>query len=213
MMIKDKKEFLINQLERSNYIKSSAVKKAFKKIPRENFIPKSKEEYAYADTPLSIGSGQTISAPHMIAIMIEALDLNPGLKVLEIGTGSGYHAALVSEIVKDQGHVYTIERYESLAQKARENLEKAGVQNVTVVVGDGSKGLEEYQPYNRIYVTCAAPSIPEPLKNQLNDPGIILIPVGRTYCELVKYEKQEGKETSSNLGGCAFVPLIGTYGH
>jgi protein-L-isoaspartate(D-aspartate) O-methyltransferase len=212
-MISEKKKYLINHLEKSNYIKSVQVKKAFEKVPREQFIPEVQEEYAYADTPLSIGSGQTISAPHMIAIMVEALDLSPGLKVLEIGTGSGYHAAIVSRIIKDDGHVYSIERYTELADKARNNLDKAGIENVTVEVGDGSKGLSKYQPYDRIYVTCAAPSIPNPYMQQLNDPGIILIPVGRTYCELVKFEKQQGKVTSKNLGGCAFVPLIGKYGH
>lgn len=212
-MIENKKEFLINHLVNSNYIKSKEVKKAFQKVPRERFLPKSKEEYAYADTPLSIGSGQTISAPHMIAIMVEALDIKPGLKILEIGTGSGYHAAIVSQLVKDEGHVYTVERHESLADEARKNLEDADIKNVTVEVGDGSKGLPKYQPYDRIYVTCAAPSIPEPLKDQLNDPGIILIPVGNMYSQLIKFELKNGKTSSQNLGGCAFVPLIGEYGH
>lgn len=212
-MLDEKKEFLINHLKNGNYIKSPEVEKAFQDVARETFLPKTMQEYAYSDSPLAIGNGQTISAPHMIAIMVEALDLEPGLKVLEIGTGSGYHAAIVSQIIKEKGHVYTVERHESLANKAKNNLEKAGINNVTVKVDDGSKGLSKYQPYDRIYVTCAAPSIPKPYKDQLNDPGIILIPVGSLYCELIKFEKKHGKTWSKKLGDCAFVPLIGEYGH
>lgn len=213
LKMKEKKEYLLNHLEKSGYIKSAEVKQAFETVDRENFIPDQLREHAYADTPLSIGSGQTISAPHMIAIMVEALDLRKGSNVLEIGTGSGYHAAIVSHIIGSEGHVYTIERYEDLAEKARHHLNTAGIENVTVEVGDGSKGLKKYQPYDYIYVTCAAPKIPEPYKEQLNDPGIILIPVGRMYCELVKYEKKNGQVSEKTLGGCAFVPLIGEYGH
>ncbi len=211
--LKEKKHHLVEHLERSGVISSSRLKQAFLSVAREEFIPDHLRDHAYADNPLSIGSGQTISAPHMVAIMVEALDLKPGLKILEIGTGSGYHAAIVSHIVGSSGHVYSIERYESLAENARKNLKDAGIDNVTVVIGDGSKGCEQYQPYDRIYVTCAAPEIPKPYKNQLNDPGIILIPVGRMYCELVKYELKNGEVSEKNLGGCAFVPLIGEYGH
>jgi len=212
-MNSEKIEYLVNKLEQLGYIKSDIVKKAFLQIPREEFVPENLKNSAYVDSPLEIGSGQTISAPHMIAIMCEELHLKNGQKVLEIGTGSGYHAAIVSKIIGDSGHVYSIERYETLANKARSNLKKVNIENVTVEVGDGSEGLKKYQPYDRIYVTCAAPEIPRPLIDQLNDPGILLIPVGRMFCELKKFEKKNGRDSTKNLGGCAFVPLVGKYGH
>lgn len=212
-MANEKKKTLIQELEQNRYLQSQPVKKAFKKISREQFIPEQLREHAYVDMPLFIGNGQTISAPHMIAIMIEELELKPGLKVLEIGTGSGYHAALVSQIIGPEGHVYSIERFEKLAEQAKINLENANIENVTVKQGDGSLGLSNYQPYDRIFVTCAAPSIPQPLKDQLDDPGILLIPVGKTFCQLVKYKKENGMESSKNLMGCSFVPLVGEFGH
>ena len=204
---------LVKKLEKSNYIKSNIVKKAFLEVPRELFIPLKIKSRAYIDTPMEIGSGQTISAPHMIAIMCEELDLKPGQKILEIGTGSGYHAAIVSKIIGKKGHVYSIERHENLAEKAINNIKKADIKNVTVEFGDGSEGLPKYKPYDRIYVTCAAPEIPKPLIDQLNDPGKLLIPVGRMFCELKKFEKKYGKTFTKNLGGCAFVPLVGKHGH
>jgi len=149
----------------------------------------------------------------MIAFMIEELELKPGLKDLEIGTGFGYHAALVSQIIGPEGHVYSIERFEKLAEQAKINLENANIENVTVKQGDGSLGLSNYQPYDRIFVTCAAPAIPQPLKDQLDDSGILLIPVGKTLCHLVKYKKEKGMESSKNLMGCSFVPLVGEFGH
>jgi len=213
VMFEERRKKLVNNLEQVGYIKSNIVKKAFLQVPREEFVPERMKNSAYVDTPLEIGSGQTISAPHMIAIMCEELDLQSKNKVLEIGTGSGYHAAIVAKIVGDFGHVYSIERYENLADKARDNLKKTGIKNVSLEVGDGSEGLEKYQPYDRIYVTCAAPDIPEPLLDQLGDPGILLIPVGKMFCELKKVEKKNGKILTKNLCGCAFVPLIGKYGH
>jgi protein-L-isoaspartate(D-aspartate) O-methyltransferase len=171
------------------------------------------KNYAYADTPLDIGNGQTISAPHMVAIMCEELDIQKDQKILEIGAGSGYHAAIVAKIVGGKGHVYTIERFEGLAKNAEENLKKAEIKNVTVEIGDGSEGLEKYQLYDIIYVTCAAPDIPKPLIDQLKDPGKLMVPVGNTICTLILLEKNQGKITKKNLGGCTFVPLVGKYGH
>ncbi len=210
---KNKRINLAEKLERLNYIKMDIVKNAFLEVPRENFVPDRVKNRAYIDSPMEIGSGQTISAPHMIAIMCEELDLKPGQKILEIGTGSGYHAAIISNIIGEKGHVYSIERYENLAERARNNLKNANIKNVTVEVGDGSGGLAEYQPYDRIYVTCAAPDIPKPLIDQLKDPGKLLIPVGRMFCELKRFEKKDGKTSTKSLGGCAFVPLVGKYGH
>ena len=203
---------LVERLKRHGYIKSREVEEAFLSVPRERFVPEENERFAYADTPLEIGYGQTISAPHMIAIMCEHLELRKGLKVLEVGAGSGYHAGIVARIVGREGHVYTIERIGELARMARENLKKVGIENVTVVEGDGSLGLPEFAPYDRIYVTCAAPSIPKPLEEQLKVDGIILIPVGRAFCTLIKGRKtKEGLETEE-ICGCAFVPLVGKYG-
>ncbi len=212
-MFKTSREQLVNRLMREGYIKSDNVKKAFLAVPRENFVPEPLKMQAYVDRPLEIGNGQTISAPHMVAIMCEALDVYEGQKILEIGAGSGYHAAIVSQIVGKTGHVYTIERFEYLAKRAQENLKHTGITNVTVEVGDGSEGLRTYEPYDRIYVTCAAPSVPQPLIDQLKDLGKLLIPVGSMYCELQLLEKKGEKILSENLGGCVFVPLVGKYGH
>lgn len=204
---------LVNKLKRENRIHTKEVEKAFLEIPREMFVQDSLKNYAYVDTPLEIGNGQTISAPHMVAIMVEALDLKIGQRVLEIGAGSGYHAAIVSKLVGKDGHVYTIERYESLAGFAKKNLINAGIKNVTVETGDGSEGLPRSAPYERIYVTCAAPNIPHPLIEQLKDRGKLIIPVGKMICELELIEKKSDKIIKKNLGGCAFVPLVGKHGY
>jgi len=213
MNFEEEKIKLVNKLKREGRIYSKEIELAFLRINRELFIPKSQERYAYVDSPLQIGEGQTISAPHMVAIMCEKLDIKKGQKILEIGSGSGYHSAIVSEIVGKKGHVYTIERFSSLAKFAKKNLEKAKIDNVTVEVGDGSEGLPNYAPYSRIYVTCASPDIPPPLIDQIKDKGKILIPVGKMICELQLIIKNKEKLSIKNLGGCAFVPLIGKYGH
>ena len=211
-MSNDKREILVASLKREGRIKTREVEKAFLDVQRENFVPEMLKNHAYVDTPLEIGNGQTISAPHMVAIMCETLDIKKGQTILEIGTGSGYHAAIVSKIVGEKGHVYTIERFSSLAERAKKNLENTGIKNVTVEVGDGSNGLPRYAPYERIYVTCASPEIPNPLLKQLMDPGKMLVPVGRLICQLELIEKREGRITSRDICGCAFVPLIGKHG-
>jgi protein-L-isoaspartate(D-aspartate) O-methyltransferase len=204
---------LVETLKKRGYIKTKPVEEGFLKTPRELFLPDNLKTKAYIDTPQQIGKGQTISAPHMVAIMCEKLDLKEKQKILEIGAGSGYHAAVVSDIIGEKGHIYTIERFSNLAENARINLKKANITNVTVELGDGSEGLKKYAPYDRIYVTCAAPSIPKPLIEQLKDPGKMLIPVGGTICTLYLLEKINGKIKKEEHGGCAFVPLIGKYGH
>ncbi|MCD6572239.1 MAG: protein-L-isoaspartate O-methyltransferase [Thermoplasmata archaeon] len=203
---------LVKELKKEGYIRTPEVEKAFLETPRENFVPDHLKKSAYLDTPLEIGFGQTISAPHMVAIMCEALVLKKGQKVLEIGSGSGYHAAIVSKIIGEKGKVYSVERIKELADMARENIRKTGIKNVEIFVGDGSLGLEKFAPYDRIYVTCAAPDIPKPLIDQLKDPGLLLIPVGRYYCDLILLKKENGKISTKNLGECAFVPLVGKYG-
>ena len=211
-MSKDKRDILITSLKREGQIKTKIVEKAFLNVQREKFVPELLKKHAYVDTPLEIGNGQTISAPHMVAIMCETIDIKKGQTILEIGTGSGYHAAIVSKIVGEKGHVYTIERFSSLAKKAKKTLENANIKNVTVEVSDGSNGLPQYAPYERIYVTCASPKIPIPLLEQLKDPGKMLVPVGRFICQLELIEKKEGRTTSKDICGCAFVPLIGKHG-
>ena len=212
MSSEEKRIDLIKQLILEKRIKTKEVEKAFLEIKREDFLPDNKRKYAYIDTPLEIGNGQTISAPHMVAIMVEGLDIKKGQKILEIGAGSGYHAAIVSKLVGDSGHVYSIERYRSLVENARKSIEKSNIKNVTIINGDGSAGFEKDSPYDRIYVTCAAPDIPQPLIDQLKENGKLMIPVGRMLSQLILVEKIEGKIKRTNLGGCAFVPLIGKYG-
>ncbi|MFO7678152.1 MAG: protein-L-isoaspartate(D-aspartate) O-methyltransferase [Thermoplasmatota archaeon] len=203
---------LVSCLVDQGYIKSPSVKKAFLAVSREKFVPIDQKSYAYLDKPLQIGNNQTISAPHMVAIMCESLDIKPGHKILEVGSGSGYHAAIVSKLVGDSGHIYSVERIEKLAKKAQDNLKSENISNVTIVIGDGSEGLSTYQPYDRIYVTCAAPQVPQMLIDQLANHGKLLIPVGDMYCELQLIQKIGQKIKIKNLGGCVFVPLIGRYG-
>ncbi|HET8687892.1 MAG TPA: protein-L-isoaspartate O-methyltransferase [Methanosarcina sp.] len=189
------------------------VREAMLRVPRHMFVPEYEQKAAYIDSPLEIGHGQTISAPHMVAIMCELLELSEGHKVLEIGAGSGYNAAVMGELVGKSGHVYTVERIEVLADFARENLRKAGYKNVTVVLEDGSMGYPQCAPYDRIAVTCAAPYIPEPLLEQLKPGGIMVIPVGRNYQELFQVKKDsKGNIHKKRKGGVAFVPLIGKHG-
>ncbi|MEM0449035.1 MAG: protein-L-isoaspartate(D-aspartate) O-methyltransferase [Methanomassiliicoccales archaeon] len=206
---------MVARLRASGYIRSERVAQAMLAVPRHEFVPADLREKAYADTPLHIGEGQTISAPHMVAIMLEALELRPGLKVLEVGCGSGYHAAVMAEMIRPGGKVYSIERLPSLVTMARRNLEAAGYADwVEVIEGDGTLGLPEQAPFDRISVAAAAPDIPAPLKEQLAEEGMMLVPVGGAfYQELILVVKRKGKLTTKNLGGCAFVPLVGRYGN
>ena len=213
MDYKEARQRLVKLLKFERRIQTAEVEKAFLETPRELFVPDRIKKYAYIDSPLEIGKGQTISAPHMVAIMVEALDIKKGQKILEIGAGSGYHAAIVAKLVGKKGHVYTIDRFKDLAENAKENLKNAKITNVTVETGDGSEGLQKYAPYDRIYVTCAAPDIPPPLIKQLSENGKLMIPVGHTICNLELIEKTKNKVVTKDLGGCAFVPLIGKYGH
>ncbi len=198
--------------------------KAMRAVPRSKFLPEDMQAYSATDTPLPIGFGQTVSAPHMVSIMNEALQLEAGLKVLEIGAGSGWHAATVAEIIapkdaprSEWGHVYTVEIVQPLAESSRKNIMNAGYgDRVTIIYGDGSKGYPEKGPYDRVFVTAAAPSVPEPLFAQLKSNGIMLVPVGSIsmFQTLMKITKSaDGEIKQENLGGVAFVPLTGEYGH
>jgi protein-L-isoaspartate(D-aspartate) O-methyltransferase len=218
----NEKERLIKRLKARGYLKSEQVERAILKVPREEFVQSYTRGSAYVDSPLSIGHGQTISAPHMCVIMCEGLLLEEGMHVLEVGAGSGYHAALCAEIVAPEGctnpgHVFTVEIVKNLIDFAKDNLKRAGYANrVTVIHADGGKGLPEHAPFDRILVAAAAPKVPQPLIDQLKPTGIMLIPVGSRgfYQELMLVKKsQEGKVSSQRWGGVAFVPLTGEYGH
>lgn len=181
------------------------------RVPRHAFVPGAVGDYAYDDEPLAIGEGQTISAPGMVALMCDLLAVRAGDRVLEVGTGLGYHAAVLAALAAP-GMVYTVERKPGLAARARDNLASIGTGNVEVVVGDGSEGLPEHAPYDRISVAAAAPSIPSPLVDELKDGGRLVIPVGQFRQGLYLVEKSGGGVRTSEYCGVAFVPLVGKYG-
>jgi protein-L-isoaspartate(D-aspartate) O-methyltransferase len=189
---------------------SERVLAAMRKVPRHLFVPEKEWRNAYADYPLPIGWGQTISAPHMVAIMCDLLDIREEMRILEIGAGSGYHAAVMA-VLAGSGHVYAVETIEGLASFARDNLKKAGIGNVTVTVGDGSLGLPDFAPYDRISVACAAPEILDTLTEQLKVGGKLIIPVGRYFQELYLVTKTNGLKKEAK-GGVVFVPLVGKKG-
>jgi protein-L-isoaspartate(D-aspartate) O-methyltransferase len=214
MGTEQERKAMVARLVASGYVHGKQAVAAMEKVERHRFLPKEMESVAYVDSPLSIGEGQTISAPHMVGMMVSGLDLRPGLKVLEIGGGSGYHAAVIGEMVRPEGHVYSIERIVPLADRAKANLEAAGyADTVTTIVADGSMGYPQYAPYDRISVACGAPDVPPPLFEQLKEGGKMLIPVGgRTYQELYLITKVGGKMEMQDMGSVLFVPLIGAYG-
>jgi protein-L-isoaspartate(D-aspartate) O-methyltransferase len=216
-------EKLIDNLVRQGILYSPNIIKAMRNVPRYNFLPSGAQFYHARDTPLAIGSGQTISAPHMVSIMNEALKLQVGQKVLEVGAGSGWHAATIAEIIapkdahrSEWGHIYTVEIIKSLAESARKNIINAGYgDRATIINADGSKGYPEKAPYDRIVVTAAAPSVPQPLIDQLKVGGVMVIPVGDLALlqVLIRITKQEnGNLKQERLGDVAFVPLTGEYG-
>ncbi len=223
LSFEEQRRAIVERLVREGVLKTPSVIKSVLKVPREEFIPPEMRDQAYFDTPLPIGYGQTISAPHMCAIMNEALELQIGHKVLEIGAGSGYHAALVAEAVAPSdvdrslwGRVYTVEIVPELVEFAKRNLERAGyADRVTVVHGDGSKGYPPEAPYDRIFVTASAPSIPPPLVEQLKPNGILILPIGGPYFsqQLVLVRKRpDGKVQRRFLGSVMFVLLRGKHG-
>lgn len=185
---------------------SQRVVDAIGSVRREDFVPQKVRDYAYRDEPLPIGKGQTISAPHMVAIMCDLLSVEPDSHVLEIGTGSGYHAAVLAELAT-RTTIYTLERFAQLAEEARKHLPA----NVVVVTGDGSLGLPDKAPFDRILVTCSAPDVPPPLLVQLTGRGRMVVPLGRGIQKLYLVRKN-GEITKEPHGSVAFVLLIGKYG-
>ena len=193
-------------------VHSELVLNAMSKIPREAFVPENLQEYAYDDGPLPIGEGQTISQPYIVALMTEKLLLEGGEKVLEIGTGSGYAAAVLGEIA---GEVYTIERLVDIASSATSILQELGYTNVHVLHADGTRGWPEYSPYDAIVVTAGGPDVPESLKEQLKVGGRLVIPVGNHLHiqELIRVTRLgENDFKSEDITGVRFVPLIGKEG-
>lgn len=196
---------LVEQL--STEIKDKRVLAAMAHVPRESFVPPEEQHLAYEDMPLPIGSDQTISQPFIIALMTEALELTGSEKVLEVGTGSGYQAAILAELSR---LVITTERLPALAEAARKVLDSLGYTNVVVHVAEETLGWESEAPYDAIIVTAAAPKVPADLMAQLAINGRMVIPVGSRYVqELCGITKRRNKNIVQNLGGCRFVPLIG----
>jgi len=187
-------------------ITDKKILKAFDKVERHQFVDSSLWNEAYIDSPLPIGEGQTISQPYIVALMTDVLDLERDDKVLEIGTGSGYQAAILGELVDS---VFTIEIVEPLGLIARERLEKLGYKNIFVYIGDGYRGWPEHAPFDAIIVTCAPEEIPQPLIDQLTDGGRMVIPVGSSWQELVLVEKRGDKISRSNIAPVRFVPMTG----
>jgi protein-L-isoaspartate(D-aspartate) O-methyltransferase len=191
-------------------IRDPLVLRAMGKVPREEFVPEDARQAAYYDSALSIAEGQTISQPYIVALMTEALELKGGEKVLEIGTGSGYQAAVLAEIA---GQVYTLERVAALAGKAEEILARLGYDNINFKIFDGTLGWPEYSPYEAIIVTAGSPDVPSPLVDQLAEGGRLVIPVGdRSSQILLKIRKTAGRTMTQNLGAVRFVSLIGEHG-
>ena len=191
-------------------IRDKKVLEAMLKVPRHKFVQRRFENSAYDDGPLPIGEGQTISQPYMVAIMTEYLNIDKTSKILEIGTGSGYQTAILSEIADS---VYTVERIESLYKKAKQTLEELGCKNVKFKLGDGTLGWEEHAPYDGIIVTAGAPYVPEKLKEQLKENGTIVIPTGDKYNQILKIiKKEKGQFREYDKFLCVFVPLIGKEG-
>lgn len=214
-MFEKKRHQLVESLIQMGYLKNPLIVRAFRRVPRHEFVFEKFRQESYSDYPLPIGYGQTISAPSMIAIMMESLDLAPGQRVLEIGSGSGYNAALLAEVVGERGEVVTIERIPELARIARENLQRLGYSRVLVVEGDGTLGYQKRAPWDRILVTACAPRIPDSLIEQLAIGGVLGLPVGphhmhQTWTTIRKLDK--GKIEKREHGGCSFVPLIGEQG-
>jgi protein-L-isoaspartate(D-aspartate) O-methyltransferase len=205
------REALLAELETGGYLTDPRLEEAMLAVPRHLFVPKELRETAYEDRPLPIGFGQTVSAPHMVAMMTSALQLKEGDKVLEVGTGVGYHAAVAKGVVGDSGRVVSVEFLPELVQLARKNL-KAAKSKVEVHEGDGFNGWAKDAPYDAVYVTCAIPDVPEALVEQLKEGGHFVAPLGITRCQLMAGRKVNGELDLEDLGPCLFVNAQGELG-
>ncbi|MFC7057285.1 protein-L-isoaspartate(D-aspartate) O-methyltransferase [Halovenus salina] len=205
MTVEERRNALVNRLvERENI--GERTEAALRTVPRHEFVPPSRTSDAYRDRPLPIGQSQTISAPHMVAVMTDILGLSPGDRVLEIGTGCGYHAAVTAEVVGSE-HVYSVEYHEALAERAQSTLAETGYGEVSVRCGDGKQGWEANAPFDVIYLTCAASEFPAPLVEQLRDGGVILGPLGDDVQILTEGRTVDGSLQRESHGRVRFVPL------
>jgi len=189
-------------------VKNIKVLEAMRKVPRHAFVPDGMKAFAYADEPLPIGEGQTISQPYIVAYMTEVLELEGGERILEVGTGSGYQTAVLAEIAAE---VYTVEVVSSLSLRAQEVLKSLGYVHIQFKIGDGTLGWKEYAPYDAIVVTAAPDSVPKALEEQLKDSGRMIIPVGVEFQELVLVVRERRKFKKQRLLPVRFVPLISVH--
>jgi protein-L-isoaspartate(D-aspartate) O-methyltransferase len=204
------RERMVEEQLVSRGINDPRVLRAMAKVPRHLFVEKELWDHAYADHPLPIGANQTISQPYIVALMVEALELKGAERVLEVGTGSGYAAAVLSELCAE---VFSVEVVEELALKARILLRSLGHENVSLLVGDGTLGWEEHSPYDAAVISAAAPCIPRPLVEQLKIPGYLVFPMGEKELQtLVRIRKDRAGIREEYLGDCHFVKLTGRYG-
>lgn len=202
---KARREMIQTQLKPRG-IDDERLLKAFEKVERHRFVDKKYLPYAYGDHPLPIGEDQTISQPYIVAVMTQLLELEESDRVLEVGTGSGYQAAILAELAKK---VYTIEIIDTLARMARERLKSLGYENIIVRTGDGYQGWPEKAPFDAVIVTCAPPEIPQPLIDQLAEGGRMIIPVGTAWQELILLVKKNGEVTETRVLPVRFVPMTG----
>ena len=201
---KMRESMVVKQIE-ARGVSDKRVLAAMRKVERHKFVPKPLEFLAYDDRPLPIGEGQTISQPYIVALMTELLELEGNEKVLEIGTGSGYQAAILAELCT---HIYTIEILGPLATRAKTLLEELGYKNFTVKCGDGFLGWKEFAPFDAIIVTCAPAEVPQPLLEQLKEGGRLVIPVGTIFQELKLIKKKSGEVTTESIIPVRFVPML-----
>ncbi|WP_276270529.1 protein-L-isoaspartate(D-aspartate) O-methyltransferase [Haloarcula litorea] len=202
----DARERLVQRL-RNTRVDDGAVLDAMRTVPRHEFVPEQRRRDAYDDRPLPIGQDQTISAPRMVGMMAELLNLEPGDRVLEIGTGRGYHAAVTAELVGPD-HVHSVEYHDELAELARATLAETGYGDVSVRAGDGREGWPDHAPYDRAYLTCAAPEFPEAVVEQVRPGGLLLAPIGSHSQTLVRARRRaDGSLDREDHGAVRFVPL------
>lgn len=192
-------------------IKDERVIEAFKNVPRHKFVPQEYLKSSYGDFPLPIGENQTISQPYIVALMTQVLEIKNTDKILEIGSGSGYQTAILASLAKI---VYSVERIELLAKRAEKTLGELGFKNFKIKIDDGTLGWKEFEPYDKIIVTAAAPYLPKTLCEQLNIGGKIVMPISDGFGQtLTLFTKEKDKLRDQNICGCTFVPLIGQYGY
>jgi protein-L-isoaspartate(D-aspartate) O-methyltransferase len=205
----ERERMVANQIAERGIV-DERILKAMRRVPRHLFLPEGVRHRAYQDSPVAIGEGQTISQPYIVALMTSLLEVEVGHKVLDVGTGSGYQAAVLAELGAD---VHSIERHPRLAKQAEARLHHLGYDSVQVHVGDGTQGLEAFGPYDGIIVAAAAPSVPEPLLDQLAEGGRLVIPVGSRFAQTLEvWKKVGGKFQREAQGGVVFVPLVGKHG-